>query len=349
MAAKTITQLYTDNPVAAVGMNGTEKLEIVDQAGASGASLLSQIRAFFMTGGGTFSGSYVFDATVTTTAGGFVAAAALIAGNGGTGSITCTTEGNASIVRNISYRTSAAAHATFIGDAVSGTIAAPGYLANNALALEMTARTWNGAIINGQTIGRFAFRTTEAHAVAAFGTAFTCELVANGSTTNSEAFRIDWQSGLQLYGSGNTVIDANRHLRLRSYTVGTLPLASAAAGQKIYCSDLGGGGGELVSNGTNWLRSQEGYSTVSTDADFTLTPLTSAENIRHTGTLTANRAVTLSTSGAYAGAKFRITRTGAGAFNLNVGTGPLKALIQNTWAEFTYDGSAWYLSEYGAL
>lgn len=89
--------------------------------------------------------------------------------------------------------------------------------------------------------------------------------------------------------------------------------------------------------------------TIATDADVTLTVGTNAERIRHTGTLTADRSVTLATAGAVAGAIFRITRTGTGSFSLNVGTGPLKALATNTWAEFVYDGSAWYLAAYGAL
>lgn len=89
--------------------------------------------------------------------------------------------------------------------------------------------------------------------------------------------------------------------------------------------------------------------TIATNAAFSLTPGTSPTETLHTGTLTADRAVTLSTTGAYAGLSFRITRTGAGAFNLNVGTGPLKALATGTWGEFVYDGSAWYLAAYGAL
>jgi hypothetical protein len=118
----------------------------------------------------------------------------------------------------------------------------------------------------------------------------------------------------------------------------------------IYCSDLGGGGGQLNADGTNWRRvSRGGEQTVSSDAALTLTPLTSAEEQKHTGTLTTNRAVTLSTANAYAGARFKITRTGGGAFTLDVGTGPLKSLATNTWAEFVYDGSAWYLAGYGAL
>lgn len=66
-------------------------------------------------------------------------------------------------------------------------------------------------------------------------------------------------------------------------------------------------------------------------------------------TLTADRAVTLSTTNAVSGAYFRIVRTGGGAFNLNVGTGPLAALATGEWCEVVYDGSAWVLVAFGAL
>jgi hypothetical protein len=85
------------------------------------------------------------------------------------------------------------------------------------------------------------------------------------------------------------------------------------------------------------------------DADFTLTAVSSPTRIKQNTTLTANRTVTLSTTGAISGDSFTITRTSGGAFNLNVGTGPLKALATNTWCTVTYDGSAWYLAAYGAL
>ncbi len=67
--------------------------------------------------------------------------------------------------------------------------------------------------------------------------------------------------------------------------------------------------------------------------------------------ITADRAVTLSTTNAVNGSKFRVVRTAAatGAFNLNVGTGPLKALAAGTWCDVEYDGSAWFLSAYGSL
>ena len=173
------------------------------------------------------------------------------------------------------------------------------------------------------------------------------ELCAAGSGSLSELLRFEHATGFSMYGA-NPVVDGNRHFRLRSYTIATLPAASAAAGQMIYCSDLGGGGGQLVSDGTSWRRaSRSGQQAVATDAAFTLTTLISAERQKHTGTLTANRVVTLSTTNAYSGSLFHVTRTGAGAFNLDIGG--LKNLIQNTWCEVVYDGSAWYLAAYGAL
>lgn len=67
--------------------------------------------------------------------------------------------------------------------------------------------------------------------------------------------------------------------------------------------------------------------------------------------LTADRAVTLATTNVSNGGTLRIVRTAAatGAFNLNVGTGPLKALVAGTWCEVEYNGTAWFLSQYGAL
>jgi hypothetical protein len=65
--------------------------------------------------------------------------------------------------------------------------------------------------------------------------------------------------------------------------------------------------------------------------------------------LTANRTVTLSTTNAYAKLTYCITPTGGGAYNLNVGSDPLKALATNTWGDFTFDGTAYYLAAYGAL
>jgi len=72
------------------------------------------------------------------------------------------------------------------------------------------------------------------------------------------------------------------------------------------------------------------------------------QNCYWSTSLGADRAVALSVVGAVEGCKFKITRLGGG-FNLNVGTGPLKAVPANAWCEVTFDGTAWMLSKYGAL
>jgi hypothetical protein len=65
--------------------------------------------------------------------------------------------------------------------------------------------------------------------------------------------------------------------------------------------------------------------------------------------MTATRPVTLSTTGASNGISYRITRTATGAFDLNVGTGPLVVLAPNRWCDVTFDGTAYYLSAFGSL
>ncbi|OJH46176.1 hypothetical protein [Paracoccus sp. SM22M-07] len=73
-----------------------------------------------------------------------------------------------------------------------------------------------------------------------------------------------------------------------------------------------------------------------------------------TTTLTAHRSRELAATGAQvAGDVIRIVRTGAGAFNLNVrdfsSSTTLKALTQNTWGDFAWNGTNWRLIGYGTL
>lgn len=85
------------------------------------------------------------------------------------------------------------------------------------------------------------------------------------------------------------------------------------------------------------------------DASATLTWGLSKQTAFWGTTLTADRTVTLATANAPEGASFKICRTAGGAFNLNVGSGPLKALAAGQWAEVTYNGSAWQLTGSGNL
>jgi len=92
-------------------------------------------------------------------------------------------------------------------------------------------------------------------------------------------------------------------------------------------------------------------STDNGDAAVTLTAGKNALIQRWATAITADRAVTLSTTGAYTGATFRVVReaTATGAFNLNVGIGPLKALTAGTWVDVTFNGTAWQVSAAGSL
>jgi hypothetical protein len=85
------------------------------------------------------------------------------------------------------------------------------------------------------------------------------------------------------------------------------------------------------------------------DSAATLTPGLSHKTNVWATTLAADRAVTLSTTAARSGSKFRIVRTADGAFNLNVGTGPLAALVEDEWCDVEYNGSAWILTAKGSL
>lgn len=97
------------------------------------------------------------------------------------------------------------------------------------------------------------------------------------------------------------------------------------------------------------VRRARGMSTDRGDTSQTLTVGTDAPTQRWATTLTANRTVTLSTTGAINGDRFRIVRTGLGAFTLDVGG--LKTIPSATaaWVDVEFTGSAWVLTGYGTL
>jgi hypothetical protein len=102
--------------------------------------------------------------------------------------------------------------------------------------------------------------------------------------------------------------------------------------------------------GDNTWAKPRGTTATNGDVAATLTPGTSAGTQLWNTPLTAARAVTLAagTDGDY----FRIVRTAAatGAFNLNVGTGPLKALTAaSTWVDVTCVGTTWFVTASGTL
>jgi hypothetical protein len=85
------------------------------------------------------------------------------------------------------------------------------------------------------------------------------------------------------------------------------------------------------------------------DVSATLTVGSSFTSNYWTDPLSANRTVTLSTTGAVSGARFRITRasSSSGAFTLDVGG--LKSLATGEWCDVEFDASVWRLSAFGLL
>lgn len=135
-------------------------------------------------------------------------------------------------------------------------------------------------------------------------------------------------------------------------TVGTW-----ARGEKVWNSNFQSGGGIIgwacITGGTpgTWIPlGQVPYVFGNQgDADATLTVGSSFTSNYWQSPLTANRTVTLSTTGAFSGARFRVTRTAGatGAFTLNVGG--LKTLAAGQWCDVEYTGSGWILSAFGSL
>ncbi|MFW2829870.1 hypothetical protein [Sphingomonas sp. ID0503] len=73
------------------------------------------------------------------------------------------------------------------------------------------------------------------------------------TTTPLEVMRLSYSAGMSMFGA-NPVIDQNRGHVLRSYTQATLPAAALAPQTMFWCSNLSGGAGPVISNGSVWLR-----------------------------------------------------------------------------------------------
>lgn len=96
---------------------------------------------------------------------------------------------------------------------------------------------------------------------------------------------------------------------------------------------------------------QAAYQEIDADEDFTASFGSVAKVIRHTATLTQPRSAILAPRDVLAGQPQRITRTGGGVYPLNVRSKgiTLKSMVSNTWAEFVFDGTDWFLSASGSL
>jgi hypothetical protein len=150
----------------------------------------------------------------------------------------------------------AAAAALFNIRKSRGTRLAPTITANGDFIFAFSMQPYTGGAANGgyARTAHFGARITGTPDSAGDGSAPTSLVFGTGSTDDSgianERMRIDHNGNIQMGGT-NTVIDASRIFRLRSYTVATLPSASPAAGL-IYVSDGASNKRLAVSDGTNW-------------------------------------------------------------------------------------------------
>ena len=177
-----------------------------------------------------------------------------------------------------------------------------------------------------------------------------CASASNKFGLSGAILRLSSASSLQLNPSGSvSCIQTNGCFLPPTLTTVQRDAVTAANSMIEYNSNRGSFEGRIA--GT-WRALRGGQiSADNGDAAATLVVASDEPTQIWATALGADRAVALSTTNAENGDRFRIVRkaSATGAFNLNVGTGPLKALGIGEWCDVEYDGSAWFLSSYGAL
>lgn len=122
-----------------------------------------------------------------------------------------------------------------------------------------------GAVIAGDQLGAFSFAGSDGTAMrdgprivasvtatpTTTGVPSRIDTVVNDGTSAITTYGADASGNVTVGGGSNIVVGVNRHLRLRSYTVATLPSAATAT-EMIYVSDGAGGLRQAVSDGTTW-------------------------------------------------------------------------------------------------
>lgn len=136
-----------------------------------------------------------------------------------------------------------------------------------------------------------------------------------------------------------------------TYTVATLPSAALYPQMYAWVSDLHDGQPDrCISDGTFWkpVRPFATRAIANANQNLTLTPLSNSPTQIMQGTLTVNRTVSLSTTNAYPGAKFRVKREALGTLLTLIVNGI--GLGLNSWADFEYDASqGWVQTASGGL
>lgn len=134
-------------------------------------------------------------------------------------------------------------------------------------------------------------------------------------------------------------------------TVATLPNAADYPRMYMWVSDLHDGQPDYVlSDGTNWkpVRPLAARVVANANTAMTLQPLANSPTQVLQGALTANRTITLSTTMAYSGARFRVKREAGGLFGLVVGAlGTLG--VAGSWMDMEYSSQGWVQTASGGI
>lgn len=170
-----------------------------------------------------------------------------------------------------------------------------------------------------------------------------CNLVSGAITASV----LVAESGMTLDGSGSTNVGGGWW---RFWIVGTLPAATTFSSVYIFPNTFAA----YLGDGTSGIYAVFGQLENAAlpgpprDPNPTLYVGVNFPVLRMDAAMRVNRTVTLSTTGAYQGARFEIYQSGGGAFTRSIGG--LKTIPASTDAkvEVVYDGVAWRLNNYAA-
>ena len=172
-----------------------------------------------------------------------------------------------------------------------------------------------------------------------WNTALTANRTATLSTSNAKE------------GAWFTVVRASGATGAFTLAVGSLATLRAPGEWATVRYDAGTAAWILEAYGILPSAEVLGMGTDVGDADATLTVGTSLRTQRWGTVLTADRTATLSTTGAYTGARFRIVRpaaaTGNYALNIVAASATLARLAAGQWADVEYTGTAWISAAQG--
>ena len=250
---------------------------------------------------------------------------------------------------------------------VDGATITNGALNNCALLVDGSYGTYIGVVAEEAEIGVFLTEAASGNTFVACnanlnaGHGWTVKDAANNTFSNCQAsnngqarastydgFHLTAASGPNMFS--DTLCIINGGFRAGRYGINdgstALPGNSyfnvRAAGSFTAGTNFGGASGTSAINVPHLASFDKG------DASITVVLLTDAETTIYNTPLTSNRSVTLSTTGAWNGAKFKTVRTAkaTGASVLTVGS---KVLAAGQWVEHIFASGAWIETGFGSL